>query len=175
MCVRAAGTRTAPPRYAPAVADLPPLLRAAIRLHGAVYERTRGRLGHRLVLVPTLVLRTVGRRSGAVRSSVLAYARDGGAYVVVASNGGSDRAPAWLHNVRAEPAVELLVGPRRLRGTARVVEPGDPGHERLWALVNGASRRNRDRFAAYQRMTSRPIALVVVEPVAGSAGSTGAP
>ena len=42
---------------------------------------------------PTLLLRTTGRRSGALRTNALVYVRDGGDYVVVASKGGDDHAP----------------------------------------------------------------------------------
>ena len=73
-------------------------------LHEQLYKRTDGRLGHRMIGVPTLLLRTTGRRSGATRTNGLVYARDGDDYLVVASNGGADRPPAWLHNLRANPA-----------------------------------------------------------------------
>jgi deazaflavin-dependent oxidoreductase (nitroreductase family) len=91
---------------------------------------------------------------------VLAYGRDARAYVVVASNGGQDQPPGWLHNVRANPGVEIQVGRRRATGRARVVEAGDTDYPRLWRLVN---RVNHGRYDGYQRLTSRPIALVVIE------------
>ena len=132
-----------------------------LRLHQRLYERTDGRVGHRMIGVPTLLLRTTGRRSGALRTNALVYARDGDDYVLVASNGGAERHPAWLHNLRANPDVEVQVGRERRRGTARVVERGEPGYDRLWRLVND---NNRDRYDGYQRKTSRPIPLVVVTP-----------
>lgn len=137
------------------------LVRAFLRFHAWLYLRTGGRLGHRLVGVPSLVLRTTGRRTGARREAVLVYARDGAGYVVVASNGGADRPPGWLGNVRAEPRVEIQVATRRTPGTARIVEASDPDHPRLWALVN---RVNHGRFEGYQRRTARGIALVVATP-----------
>src|SRR4051794_982343 len=78
-----------------------------LRLHQRLYESSDGRVGHRMLGVPTLLLRTTGRRSGATRTNGLVYARDGDDYLVVASNGGADQAPAWLHNVRADPEVEF--------------------------------------------------------------------
>lgn len=132
---------------------------AFLRLHQAIYERTDGRIGHRLVGVPSLILRTTGRRSGLTRTAVLAYGRDGDGYVVVASNGGQDRPPAWLHNVSANPDVEIQVGRRRAKGSARIVETSDPEYPRLWRLVNDM---NRGRYDGYQRRTARPIALVVL-------------
>jgi deazaflavin-dependent oxidoreductase (nitroreductase family) len=132
-----------------------------LRVHEQIYKRTDGRVGHRMIGVPTLLLRTTGRRSGATRTNGLVYARDGDDYLVVPSNGGADRPPAWLHNLRANPDVELQVGRERRRGTAAVVEPPDPAFDRLWTIVND---NNRDRYNAYQKQTSRQIPVVVLTP-----------
>lgn len=132
-----------------------------LRLHERLYKRTDGRVGHRMLGVPTLLLRTTGRRSGATRTNGLVYARDGDDYLVVPSNGGADRASAWLHNVRANPSVEIQVGRERRKGTARIVEPSDPDYDRLWKIVND---NNRDRYIAYQKQTTRPIPVVAVTP-----------
>ncbi len=127
--------------------------------HARIYKATDGRLGHRLLWVPTLLLHTKGRRTGLPRSSALVYARDGDRLLVVASNGGSDRPPAWLLNLTAEPAVEIQVGRERRPATATPVFPDDPDYERLMALCNA---NNRNRYAAYRRRTDRPIPVVVL-------------
>ena len=132
-----------------------------LRLHEQLYKRTDGRIGHRMIGVPTLLLRTTGRRSGATRTNGLVYARDGDAYLVVPSNGGAVRPPAWLHNLRANADVEIQVGRERRKGTARIVEPSDSDFERLWRIVN---ENNRDRYSAYQKQTTRPIPVIVVTP-----------
>jgi deazaflavin-dependent oxidoreductase (nitroreductase family) len=132
-----------------------------LRLHERLYKGTDGRVGHRMIGVPTLLLRSTGRRSGATRTNGLVYARDGDDYLVVASNGGADRPPAWLHNVRAHPDVEVQIGRDRRPGTARIVEPSDPDYDRLWRIVND---NNRDRYTAYQQQTRRPIPVIVVTP-----------
>jgi len=128
------------------------------RLHAWVY-RHWGRLGRRFVWIPCLVLTSTGRNSGQRRESVLVYADDGDDRVVVASNGGSDRAPGWLYNVRADPSVDVHVGAERYPATARIVDASDPDHARLWKLVNEV---NGNRYDAYQAKTTRPIALVVL-------------
>jgi deazaflavin-dependent oxidoreductase (nitroreductase family) len=132
-----------------------------LRLHEQLYVRTDGRVGHRMIGVPTLLLRSTGRRSGLTRTNSLAYAQDGDAYLVVASNGGSDRPPAWLHNLRANPDVEIQIARERRRGTARVLEAADPDYGRVWKLVNEG---NRDRYTAYQKQTTRAIPVVVLTP-----------
>ncbi len=133
----------------------------ALKLHQQLYERSDGIVGHRMLGVPALLLRSTGRRTGTQRCNALIYAADGGDYVVVASNGGSDKAPGWLYNVRAKPEVEIQIGRTKRPGTARVVESGDAEYGRLWKLVND---NNRGRYDAYQQQTTRPIPLVALSP-----------
>lgn len=130
-------------------------------MHQWLYVRSDGRVGHRMIGVPTLLLRTTGRRSGAIRTNALVYARDGDDYLVVASNGGADQPPAWLYNVQAKPDVQVQVGRKRDQASARVIEPSDPEYERLWQIVN---ENNRHRYTAYQQKTSRPIPAIAITP-----------
>lgn len=132
-----------------------------VRLHRFVYVRTDGRVGHGMSGVPTLLLRTKGRRSGRPRTNVLVYARDGDAYVLVASNFGKEQSPAWYFNLGASPQVEVQIGRKRSPGVAGAVNKGDPDYDRLWRLVND---NNKSRYDEYQRRTTRPIPLVVVRP-----------
>jgi deazaflavin-dependent oxidoreductase (nitroreductase family) len=132
-----------------------------LRVHEKIYKGTDGRLGHKMIGVPSLLLRSTGRRSGVTRTNGLVYALDGDEYLVVPSNGGADKAPGWLHNVRAKPDVEVQVGRERQSGTARVVEQSDPDFDRLWKIVN---ENNKDRYTAYQKQTERLIPIVAVTP-----------
>lgn len=134
---------------------------ALLHLHQAVYEASDGRVGHRLLGVPCLLLRTTGRHTGRRRVSALAYARDGDSLLVVASLGGSDRAPAWLHNLRRHPEVEVQVGRDRFPARASVVGRDDADHAGLWQIVNEAGRGRYDR---YQARTARPIPVIRLTP-----------
>ncbi len=134
-----------------------------LRLHQWLYVATRGWIGHRLIGVPALLLRTVGRRTGRQRINALVYAMDGPSFVVVGSNGGRDRSPGWFFNALARPQVELQIAQQRLTAQARAVERGDPDYDRLWALVNANNHR---RYERYQLRTSRPIPLLVLTPAA---------
>src|SRR5215472_3386024 len=69
------------------------------KVHAALYRMTGGRIGHSAGGVRNLLLTTVGRRSGESRTVPLTYMADGESYVLVASNGGSDRHPAWWLNL----------------------------------------------------------------------------
>jgi deazaflavin-dependent oxidoreductase (nitroreductase family) len=133
----------------------------ALRIHAAIYERTDGRIGHRLLGVPTLMMRTTGRRSGKTRTNSLVYARDGERYLVVPSKGGAPTAPAWLHNLRADPDVEIQIGRERRPARAAIVTREDADFERLWRAVND---NNADRYDAYQARTTRQIPVVALTP-----------
>ena len=135
------------------------------KLHRRVYA-LNGSVGRRFAWIPCLVLTTTGRKSGRARDSVLVYADDGASRIVVASNGGSDRPPAWLLNVQADAAVHVQVGEARYDATARLVAPDDADYARLWLLVNSI---NRNRYDAYQSMTERPIVMVALDRRATSA------
>ena len=137
------------------------LFSQVLKVHEKLYIASDGRIGHRMLGVPTLLLRTTGRRSGVTRTNGLVYAPDGGDYLVVASKGGSDQPPAWLLNLEAKPEVEIQIGRERQTAGTRVVEPSDPDYARLWKIVN---ENNGDRYTAYQSETSRPIPVVVITP-----------
>jgi deazaflavin-dependent oxidoreductase (nitroreductase family) len=130
-------------------------------VHQFLYESSDGRIGHRMLGTPTLLLRTTGRRSGASRTNALVYAPDGADYVVVASKGGDPHAPGWLFNLTAQPNVQVQVGRERRSATARVVAHDDPDFERLWRLVND---NNSGRYDGYQSKTERQISVVVLTP-----------
>ena len=137
------------------------MLPQVLRVHDIVYRRTNGWIGHRALWIPSLLLHTVGAKTGKARTTSLTYARDGEDYLIVASKGGDPRAPGWYHNLRKNPNVEINVGPRRFGVTARPVLPGDPDYSRLWQIVN---KNNGNRYAAYQKKTSRPIPVVALTP-----------
>ncbi|OBJ84648.1 nitroreductase [Mycobacterium gordonae] len=133
-----------------------------LSLHDKIYKATNGRIGHRVPgMPPNLLLHTVGAKTGKERTNTLTYAKDGDDYLVVASKGGSPKAPGWYHNVKANPEVEIHVGSRRFAVTARPVLPDSLDYARLWKLVN---KNNANRYVEYQKKTSRPIPVIVLTP-----------
>ena len=103
------------------------------RLQAVVLRLSRGRIRRSRLFAggqPVLVLTTTGRRSGARRSTTLAYLRHGPAYAVGALNLGSDRHPAWCLNLRADPHAWIYVG-----GEGRAVKARD-----TWIEGGGSSR-----------------------------------
>ena len=106
-----------------------------------------------------VILHHTGARTGNARQTPLVYFTEGENVVLVASNGGSIRPPAWLHNVRANPDVELWVGKRGGPYRARVAAPNE--RAALWPKANALySGYNR-----YQELAGdRQIQLVICEP-----------
>jgi F420H(2)-dependent quinone reductase len=140
-----------------------------LRIHDAIYQKTNGWIGHYFPpLAPSLLLHTVGAKTGQPRTTSLSYARDGDDYLVVASKGGDPKAPGWYHNLKANPDIEINVGPKRFGVTARPVLPGDPDYDRVWEIVN---KNNRNVYKGYQKKTSRPIPVVRLEPTTRPAGA----
>jgi F420H(2)-dependent quinone reductase len=131
--------------------------------YDTVYQRSGGWIGHRLPFAPpNLLLHSVGAKTGKPRVNTLTYATDGADFLIVSSNGGTNRYPGWYHNLKAHPDVEINVGPKRFPVTARIVLPDDADYARLWQITN---KNNADRYTAYQEKTDRPIAVIVLNPL----------
>jgi deazaflavin-dependent oxidoreductase (nitroreductase family) len=127
------------------------------RLNVPVYRATKGRLMGRVGRAPVLLLTTTGRRSGEPRTAPVVYLADGDRYVVIGSNAGNTRAPAWALNLRANPEAEVEVRGDRRRVRARVAE----GEERadLWRRMN----EQYAGFDDYRVRTTRDISVFVLE------------
>jgi deazaflavin-dependent oxidoreductase (nitroreductase family) len=95
--------------------------------HIGEYVATDGRRGQWLSgwKAPTLLLVTRGRRSGKLRRTALAYGEDEGRHVLVASNGGAKRHPAWYLNLLEDPAVQVQVGDDKFAARARDARPDE--------------------------------------------------
>src|SRR6478736_4124992 len=133
-----------------------------LRVHDMLYQATNGWIGHRFPGVPpSLLLHSVGAKTGARRTNALTYANDGDNYLIVASNAGANRYPAWYHNLRAHPDVEINVGAQRFPVHADILLPESPDYARLWQVVNA---NNSDRYTNYQKRTDRPIAIIALTP-----------
>jgi len=133
------------------------LLAGITRVHRWLYLRSQGRIGASAGGLRFLLLWHVGRKTGRRRAAPLLYVEDEGRFVVVASNAGDPRDPAWWQNLRARPDAEIQVGSERMSVRAR--EAVGAERERLWAELVAVNPQYPD----YQRRTRRPIPIVVLE------------
>jgi len=133
-------------------------LRAMGRLNVPIYRATRGRVMGKVGRAPVLLLTTTGRRSGQLRTAPVVFVADGERVVVIGSNAGNTHAPAWSHNLKANPAAEIEIRGERRRVSARVTEGEE--RERLWRMMN----EQYAGFEDYEARTSRDIAVFALEP-----------
>ncbi|MGH3726697.1 MAG: nitroreductase family deazaflavin-dependent oxidoreductase [Mycobacterium sp.] len=136
------------------------LVATVLGVHQNIYIASKGYIGHHVPgMAPSLLLTSIGAKTGAQRINSLTYAEDGDSLVIVASNGAARRNPGWYHNLKAHPDVQVQLGRHKRRVHATALLPGDTDYERLWKL---ADDNNSGHYGAYQRATSRPIPVVVL-------------
>ena len=128
------------------------------KLNVPLYRLSGGRLLGKVNEAPVLLLTTTGRKSGQQRTAPVVYLADDESYVVIGSNAGHSRTPAWSLNLKATPEAEVEVGRRRIPVRARVAQ----GEERadLWRRHNV----QYSGFDEYEARTDRDISLFVLEP-----------
>lgn len=138
-------------RFGPAV--MPPLERAVARL-------SRGRVQISGLLVPSLVLHTVGARSGEPRDAPLMYTPDGdGRAIVAGSNFAGTQHPAWTANLLAHPDAAITVRGRTMRVHATLI--GDGERDEVWARIE----RQWPGYRGYERSAGRVVRLFRLQPV----------
>ena len=108
-----------------------------------------------------LRIRTLGRRSGKTRETMLGYYPDGDNLVTLAMNGWGTADPAWWLNLQANPVatVDLADGPRSVR--ARAAEGAE--RDRLWATFRDYPGWGND-IGALAAARPHQTAVVVLEP-----------
>ncbi len=133
-------------------------LRNLGKLNVPLYRMTRGRMLGRVGRAPVLLLTTTGRRSGQSRTAPVVFLADGERLVVIGSNAGNERPPAWALNLEANPDAKVQVRGSRRSVRARIAESEE--RDELW-------RRMNDQYAGfddYQDRTQRHINVFVLEP-----------
>ena len=130
-------------------------------IHRRLYAWTGGRgpVGRALGM-DMLLVELRGRKTGQRRVVPLGGVRDGSTWILVGSTAGKDRMPAWVHNLRADPAVVIDHAGRRRRFLAREIELDSPEYRRRWALVTAAY----PGYDVYRTRTERRIPLFLLEP-----------
>jgi F420H(2)-dependent quinone reductase len=128
------------------------------KLNSPIYRLTGGRVGGKLGKAPILLLTTTGRKSGQPRTAPVLYLADGDRFVVINTNAGNEKTPAWSLNLRANPEAEVEVGRRKVEVRARLAE----GEERtdLW-------RRHSEQYSGwdyYESKLDRAVGVFVLEP-----------
>jgi F420H(2)-dependent quinone reductase len=126
-----------------------------------LYESSGGTKGTTLrdTGLPVVIVTHRGNKTGAIRKTPLMRVKDGDNFILVGSQGGAPKDPAWVHNLRADQHIELrdenIVRPMRVREVKDAAE-----RARLWTLAVAAY----PPYAEYQARTKRQIPVFVAEP-----------
>jgi deazaflavin-dependent oxidoreductase (nitroreductase family) len=108
-------------------------------------------------MIATLLLTTVGRKSGRELTLPLIFGTSGPDYVVVASKGGAPEHPAWYLNLEANPTVKVQVKADKF--TARAHTANAKERAALWPMMVDIYAP----YTHYQQKTDRQIPVVVLK------------
>jgi deazaflavin-dependent oxidoreductase (nitroreductase family) len=117
------------------------------------FRANGGKVGGQFAGHNLLLLTTTGARSGQPRLSPLAYMTVDGKLLIIAGYGGADINPAWVHNLRANPAAHIEIGTESFDAVARELAPAERD-ETIPKITEIAPI-----FAEYQAKTSRVIPI----------------
>jgi deazaflavin-dependent oxidoreductase (nitroreductase family) len=121
---------------------------------------SRGRVQLSAFLVPSLVLHTIGAKSGEPRDVPLMYTADGrGRALVAGTNWAGAKHPAWTANLLAHPDAEITVRGRRMAVHATLVP--DAERDAAWATMEAQWPDYRE----YERDSGRIARIFVLQPV----------
>lgn len=109
-------------------------------------------------IVPSLVLHTIGAKTGEPRRIELMYCPDGEEMLITGSNFARERHPAWTTNLMAHPDAFVEVKGRRIDVTARLVP--DEEREATWATLE----RNWPGYRGYERAAGRDLRIFRLTP-----------
>jgi deazaflavin-dependent oxidoreductase (nitroreductase family) len=141
--------------------EFPAFARAFIRVMQGPFQMVFRRFGDRMRVQgrPLIELETVGAKTGTRRHVVLGsfpeLAPSPSTWVVVASNSGSARHPAWFLNLAKHPD-QVWIGERHTPGQSHAGDPRGhrarsnvaPGHiafARLWSIRDAHRPHHSDR------------------------------
>lgn len=107
----------------------------------------------------TVVLTTIGHRTGSERSARVCCFRDDAGWLVVAAAGGTATNPAWYYNLAADPDQAWVeVDGRTVAVTAQQLHGAE--RDAAWRKVTAATRQ----FAWFQTKTDRVLPVIRLVP-----------
>ena len=122
------------------------------------FRANGGVVGGELAGMPLLLLTTIDARSGQPRTTPLAYHRRGNRYLVIASNGGAARNPAWFRNLERDPDVTVEVGVETFAATATILEASE--RDAVFASIVAEA----PSAGAFQAKAGRTIPVIELGP-----------
>ena len=126
------------------------------KLHTKLYLATDGRIGHNL-WQPMVLMHTIGAKSGVVRTTpVQYYPLDSAGIIVLASNNGQVKPPAWWFNIQSTPEFTIQVGREKRRVRAETVNA--QRRQQLWPLM----RAQNSNIDGYAEQSGRELPVILL-------------
>jgi deazaflavin-dependent oxidoreductase (nitroreductase family) len=120
----------------------------------AEFRANGGRVDGDLAGTPIVLIHHIGAKTRTQRITPLAYSlQPDGRLVIAASDGGSATHPAWYHNLKAHPTIDVELGTEKF--TVQAEEVTGSARAALWPKLAAASPSLSD----YQTKTARSIPL----------------
>ena len=123
------------------------------------FRANGGVVGGELADMPLLLLTTIETRSRQPRTTPLAYHRRGNRYLVIASNGGAARHPAWFRNLERDPGVTVEVGVETFAATATILKASE--RDDVFATIVAEA----PSAGTFQAKVGRTIHVIELEPL----------
>ncbi len=121
------------------------------------FRANDGRVGGPWEATPLILVHDIGAKSGIEHVTPLGcFPQGDGRFLVVASNGGSPTHPAWFHNLKANPSVDVEVGDEVF--TAVAEELGETARAELWPQLAARAPQIND----HQAKVIRQIPVVML-------------
>src|SRR4051812_4756783 len=117
------------------------------------FRANQGKVGGQFEGANMVLMTTTGAKSGTDRVNPVVYFPLDDRLVVVASNGGADKHPAWYHNLKANPVLTVEVGTDKYEATATEITGTE--RDEIFARIVEAM----PGFGEYQAGTERVIPL----------------
>jgi deazaflavin-dependent oxidoreductase (nitroreductase family) len=119
------------------------------------FRANAGRVGGMFEGASMILIHHVGAKTGTERVAPLVYFPEpDGSMIIIASKGGAPENPAWYHNLKAHPKIDVEVGAEQFPVVAEEVT----GEERAWIWERVVAQA--PGFGEYQQKTSRIIPVM---------------
>jgi deazaflavin-dependent oxidoreductase (nitroreductase family) len=103
-----------------------------------------------------VLLTTIGAKTGQRRTTPMMFHRDGDRLLVIASNAGAPKDPAWFANLVRQPRVTVEVGDDKYEALAKALTGAE--RDQRWADLKAAY----PFFADHERQAGRTIPVVAL-------------
>ena len=120
---------------------------------------SKGRIGSKLGTQTILILYTIGRKSGQLHGTPIAYFFRDGKYLVVESNWGKDQHADWYLNLQKNSRARSEVNGETVKVDGNVAEGNEYTH--LWTYDTS----KHSPYLEYQKMTKRRIPIAILNPI----------